>query len=282
MEASSREARRRRILERGSDRLAFITGRIQTMPSSSSSAESHDSALSLIADDHQLSAQPSDSLVSDDKSTSSLFHQHGSNGDSGDINGNNGERKQPVLNQCKTSAEALRSPSELNNRVDSQVLSEVLGSSVSPPAAEYLHGCHRKLLTPNQMGSAIAASEFTRIYFSIGVAILVVLSSIGFPILRSDITKSIIISKPLYLVLLTNVSIVFARFLLDKQRESERHARGANTILSMGGDGLAEKVGKTLEWALVLQNLMVATFMDCSIYVLVVICGLSVARKLGW
>lgn len=36
MEAS-REARRRRILERGSDRLALITGRIQTLPSSSSS-----------------------------------------------------------------------------------------------------------------------------------------------------------------------------------------------------------------------------------------------------
>ena len=37
---SSREARRRRILERGSDRLALITGRIQTLPSPSSSPAS--------------------------------------------------------------------------------------------------------------------------------------------------------------------------------------------------------------------------------------------------
>lgn len=40
METSSRDARKRRIAERGSDRLALITGRIQTLPASSSSEAS--------------------------------------------------------------------------------------------------------------------------------------------------------------------------------------------------------------------------------------------------
>ncbi|PQM34278.1 uncharacterized protein Pyn_29592 [Prunus yedoensis var. nudiflora] len=38
MATNSREARRRKIMERGSDRLALITGRIQTLPTSSSSS----------------------------------------------------------------------------------------------------------------------------------------------------------------------------------------------------------------------------------------------------
>lgn len=45
MAAIPREARRRRILERGSDRLALITGQIHSLPSSSESPpESNDSS----------------------------------------------------------------------------------------------------------------------------------------------------------------------------------------------------------------------------------------------
>ena len=39
MASNVREARRRKIMERGSDRLALITGQIQSLPSSSSSHE---------------------------------------------------------------------------------------------------------------------------------------------------------------------------------------------------------------------------------------------------
>lgn len=42
MAANPREARRRRIMERGSDRLALITGQIQTLPSSSASPSPFD------------------------------------------------------------------------------------------------------------------------------------------------------------------------------------------------------------------------------------------------
>lgn len=42
MAANQREARRRRILERGSDRLALITGQIQSLPSSSASPPPYD------------------------------------------------------------------------------------------------------------------------------------------------------------------------------------------------------------------------------------------------
>ena len=39
MASNVREARRRKIMERGSDRLALITGQIQSLPSSSSHEE---------------------------------------------------------------------------------------------------------------------------------------------------------------------------------------------------------------------------------------------------
>lgn len=60
----SRDARRRRIVERGTDRLALITGRIQTLPSppSSSAPETPSSPLSLAGPDQPHIADGTHSL----------------------------------------------------------------------------------------------------------------------------------------------------------------------------------------------------------------------------
>ncbi|KAL7164392.1 hypothetical protein ACSBR2_040328 [Camellia fascicularis] len=296
MATSSRDARRRRIADRGSDRLALITGRIQTLPSSSSSSssstspESHHShtascppSLSHHHDPH-LSHHHLDEIVEDDedKSSSSLLPQYESANDGG-------SRRQPFLRKCETGTEASRGPSwEVDAKVQAyRVLPTVEDSLIPPSNPEHkleplVH--HRgKIFTPKQISSAIAASESTRIYCSLAAAILVVLSYIGFPILGSRIMKSIMFFKPLYLVLLTNISIVLARLLLGKQRRFERIEQEANNVPSIGDSfGFAEQLGKALESGLVLQNIMGAVFVDCSIYAIVVICGLSMAQKLGW
>ncbi|PSS17801.1 ATP-dependent 6-phosphofructokinase [Actinidia chinensis var. chinensis] len=282
---SSRDARRRRIMDRGSDRLALITGRIQTLPSSSSPPESlhshTDTCPPSISHHHDLGSHEGE-----DKSSSSLLLQHESAGESGEINADDGQsREQPFLHISETSTEALRAPPfEVYDGLQSpQAVSTVQDPPICPPDTQdqlepQVH--RRKFFTPNQISSAIAATECTRVYCTLAAAILVVLSYGGFPILGSGITRSLIFFKPLYLVLLTNVSIVLARLLLKEQKWVDRVEQEANNVSSAGGYDLAEQAGKALELCLALQNIMGAAFMDCSVYVIALICGLSLAQKL--
>ncbi|XP_057478216.1 uncharacterized protein LOC130765731 [Actinidia eriantha] len=283
---SSRDARRRRIVDRGADRLALITGRFQTLPSSSSPLESHhshaDSCPPSISHHHDLGSHEGE-----DKSSSSLLLQHESASESVEINANDSQskKKQPFLHKSETSTGALRgTPMEIYDTLQSpQAVSTVQDSPISPPGTHdrlepQVRRC--KFFTPNQISSAIAATERTRIYCTLAAAILVVLSYGGFPILGSSIIRNLVFFKPLYLVLLTNVSIVLARLLLKEQRGLERVEQEANNVSSVGGYDLAEQAGKALELGLALQNVMGAAFMDFSVYAILVICGLSLAHKL--
>ncbi|KAM4074493.1 hypothetical protein ACJW30_10G097600 [Castanea mollissima] len=57
----------------------------------------------------------------------------------------------------------------------------------------------------------------------------------------------------------------------------ERAAGDENETSSLNGYGWAEQVGNTLETGLVMQKALDAIFMDCSVYAIIVICGLSLA-----
>lgn len=288
MSTASREARRRRIVDRGSDRLALITGRIETLPSSSSSLTEPDHSHTptcppSISYNHNL---PIDSEGVDDNTSNSLLPLHESVSKSGDINADVcGIGDQPVLQKFGTNNEASRATSwEVESRSQSsQVLSPVQESPVFSSDIECRlepHGHHARFFTPKQISSAVKATESTRTYSSLGVAILVVLSFVGFPILGRHVVKSVVFFRPLYLVLIIDVSIVLSWLLLDKQQRGlERTGQVANKVSSGGGYVLA---GKALEFGLVLQKIMGALFMDCSVYAIVLICGLSVAQKLGW
>ncbi|KAK3030684.1 hypothetical protein RJ639_034860 [Escallonia herrerae] len=276
---SSRDARRRRIMERGSDRLALITGRIPTLPSSSTSSESLHS--------HTASCPPSISQ----HLTSNLSDQLAVDYDFGPVSGqlNNldvGRREEPSLRKCETRIEASRAPPlGLDSKMQpAQVSSALQSSSLSTTDTEHRsepQAQHRKFFTPNQISSAIAASERTRTYFSVAAAILVVLSFAGFPILGSHTIKRIMFSRPLYLLLLTNISIVLSRLLLGKERRVVKSEKEAVSDTSLGGYGLADQLGKALESGLVLQNVLGAVFMDFSVYAVVLLCGLSLASMLG-
>uniref|UniRef100_A0A5B6YPW0 Uncharacterized protein n=1 Tax=Davidia involucrata TaxID=16924 RepID=A0A5B6YPW0_DAVIN len=295
METSDRVARRRRIVDRGSDRLALITGRIQTLPSSSTSPEPHHSHTAscppLISNDHHdfqthISDQSPVSPQGEDKPSSALLPKHDTSPESGQFNASDGgSRAQPLLRKCETSTETLRASAwEADGRVQSSpVSSTVQNSSISASDTEHRfqpQTHNHKIFTPNQISSAITASERIRIYCSVAAAILVVLSYVGFPILGSSLVRSIIMLRPLYLLLLTNISIVLAQ-LLEKQKGFESVQQEANDP-STGDYGLAEQLGKALELGLVLQNIMGALFMDSSVYAIVVICGVSLAQRLGW
>lgn len=158
-------------------------------------------------------------------------------------------------------------------------------SSVSTPVTEQKlehPAASRKIFTPSQIIYAIAVSEKTRISLSLLAAILVVLSYIRFPIVSSFVVKSALLSRPLYLVLMTNITIVLAHILLEKRSGADRVEREVSSEGSDGGSDLADQVGMALESGFVLQNIASAVFTDSSVFAVVVICGLSLAQSLGW
>ncbi|KAL8204983.1 hypothetical protein R6Q57_010606 [Mikania cordata] len=128
----------------------------------------------------------------------------------------------------------------------------------------------RKTFSPKQLRPAITASENIRIICSITVAVLVVLADAGFPILRSDGIKNIILFRPLLLLLITNMTIVAAHFLLQKVKHR-----------SVGETGLANHIGTVLDWGLFVKMGSSAMFMDCSVYSVVVICGMGFLQLFG-
>lgn len=140
-----------------------------------------------------------------------------------------------------------------------------------------LRGQVSKFFTLGDISSAIRSSKMTRLCCSIVVALLVVLSYLGFPLLGGTFVKSILSFRPLYLVLVTNVTVVVAQLLSNKQRGSER-VTGRQNETSPDGDHWIEHLGKALEIGLAIQNVMDAMFMDCASYAIIVICGLSLVQ----
>ncbi|RZC71716.1 hypothetical protein C5167_035219 [Papaver somniferum] len=340
MATSTREARRRRIVDRGEDRLALITGRIKTLDSSplpplspSPSEPQPNPVLELkpqlqsehtrtISSPPVLSRRdniqsrsgpiivdssdgvndngirsipnPKPSIVNETSSNAStrygdqVEHQlHTSEGNVEEIRSpalGIGNEKQPKLeHQLHTSegnVEEIRSPASgiSNEKKPKLVASTVVeDSSQSTPsdttplshAAPRSH--HPTLFTPKRISSAIAASENFRVICSVTIALLVILSHLNLPILSgSEVVKNFMMSMPLYLVLLADFTIVVALLLLAKRGSPMKAVEEANSR--------AMNVGEALETGIVMYKAFRAVFMDCSVYAVVLISGLSLLQ----
>ncbi|XP_075488024.1 uncharacterized protein LOC142527182 [Primulina tabacum] len=257
---SSREARRRRLSDRGSERLALITGRVQSL--------SPDPDLSPAS---AIRSTPFDSSEREDPS---LLNR-------------DSVRELSQRDNCVPEAEPLLRNGDKGKSVAS-TSTTLLGQeepvfqappSVQNPAKthQHEHHSHHNPLTTGEIISAISASENVRIRCAVAAALLVILSYIGFPILGWGVIRGTIFFRPLYLLLLTNMSIVIARILSEKDGADAR-ARQMNKVTSSGENGLADQLGRALESGLLLQNIFGALLMDFSIYVVVLVCGLSLMR----
>ncbi|KAH6817452.1 hypothetical protein C2S51_001055 [Perilla frutescens var. frutescens] len=90
-------------------------------------------------------------------------------------------------------------------------------------------------------------------------------ASFGARVLRDKVikSKSLIDYRPLCAVLLSDLLIVSATLaLLSQGKESEKQVK-------------LEADVKLLEWGLILHQTIRAVFIDCSLYLAIVICGLS-------
>jgi hypothetical protein len=91
----------------------------------------------------------------------------------------------------------------------------------------------------------------------------------------SNFVRSIIGFRPLYLLLLTNLTLVLVPLLFNNQRGFERAVDAENKIPSTDGSDWIEQAGNVMEVGLVIQRAMDAAFMDCSVYAVIIIGGLA-------
>nr|GMC73238.1 hypothetical protein CQW23_11447 [Ipomoea batatas]GMC74888.1 hypothetical protein CQW23_11447 [Ipomoea batatas]GMC76103.1 hypothetical protein CQW23_11447 [Ipomoea batatas]GME10104.1 hypothetical protein CQW23_11447 [Ipomoea batatas] len=127
------------------------------------------------------------------------------------------------------------------------------------------------LFSPKDINAIILSSENARLRCSIIIAVLVVMSCVSVP---HGMTKSnsVIASRPLYIIILTDVTIVVARLLiLGKPEDPDTAAGGHNEDDEYNWS----QAFAMLEIGLVLYQTIRALFMDCSFYLVVVLCGLS-------
>lgn len=163
-------------------------------------------------------------------------------------------------------------------------LSHSPSQSASPRSSGNMHpqnlpGNLLEFINLSQISSAIATSTGTRLLCSVIGGLLVVLSSIGFPLLGSRIISSTLTFLPLYLILLTNVTIIAARLISCKQGGHERAAREENMTPALDETGWVDHVGTSLEMGFLVIKFLDAVVMDCSLYAVVVVCGLSFFQK---
>lgn len=155
-----------------------------------------------------------------------------------------------------------------------------VSSSMQSHAQVHQHeqrsGSNHFPLTPGQIRSAIAGSENIRLCCSVAAAILVILSYIGSPFLGFSYIRGIMTFRPVYLLLVTNISIVMGRVILGAQGVESRRKS------IVGGNSSVDQLAKALDLASLLQNIVRAWFMDFSVYTVVLVSGLSLLRGFVW
>ncbi|GAU13839.1 hypothetical protein TSUD_261660 [Trifolium subterraneum] len=241
------EERRRRITERGSDRMALITGRINalppTAPSSSPTYTRHGQSMSVSAFDSHFDKETSNprhtrphsvasaAFVSDfdqnnDGNAEDIKHEASAASrlkHQGGFKYSNFEPKsedEPILQDSKT--EKTNSSSEAKQSEVKQT--ESLNTNQAKKPRNWRR---HTFFSSRELNFCILASENTRALSSLIIALVVVFSYAIF-------SKCIFASKPLYIVLVTDVTIVVARIYREKGRVLEA-SQGA--LVEAGEDG---------------------------------------------
>lgn len=274
-------------MEKGSDRMALITARIKNLPSSPPSSPHHDSRTeSFFSKDidhqmdphtplpHHINAGPKGKY---DASGSTLpkheIDEEVSRGSSFEI----GSQVESQTNICDTSIEARQDPAvDYRTKTQTSLGTSILQKTSSDRPFQTPHRRHRpSLFTSRRINSCIIASETTRFVCALIIAFLVVLSYVDYPLFGRNLveSESVVASRPLYILLLTDVTIVLTRLFLATQRDSGE-AEEQIVIPQVDGHNWA-KAEKVLERGLVVYQTFRAIFIDCSVYAVVVICGLS-------
>ncbi|XP_029119069.1 uncharacterized protein [Elaeis guineensis] len=297
---SAREARRRKVMERGSERLAFITGQSQSLTPSSSFSTSrpptlqqqqgeeenprsttavvlhHGDATGMEVHEHQPIDQTFSTAVEDDRTE--LLPEHEANRELGRHQTSSefakckmGKRFQKV--EMRKEAVANAEQDDKIAEFSTSPVAHGLSDQVADQAACVNLPMSHQVLTSKQISHAISASENIRLLCAVSIAILVVMSSHGHS-LGGKILGSILNIRPLLLALLTDAMVIIGQLLLSQKshiKEGEEAGRTRQEEI-----GFANNIGNALDVGLVFQKALNAAFMDCSICAVIMISGLFV------
>lgn len=189
---------------------------------------------------------------------------------------NIGSHKKPQLRKLSniSTAEAKHPLPEQ----PSSIIVQKAGTHKEPVHLEPSKNRLNNLFTSKELNSCIIASENIRIFCALVIAVLVVTSYVGYPLfgINSVRSKSVVASRPLYLLLLTDVTIVLAQLLYLKKQSGFEQAEEEKEMPQAEDEAADNWEGafKVLERGLVVYQAIRGIFMDCSVYTVVVVCGL--------
>ncbi|CAL0308762.1 unnamed protein product [Lupinus luteus] len=250
-----KEERRRRIAERGSDRMALITGRINALPPTPNSPTSSPTYRQPPRA-HSLSYHPSesDNILDNDHQArhyllvfsgsaeekhdasapfSRLKHQTGFKYSNFDNFNNIGEGESLLQEGSEGDVGAKTKPSSVTSRAQNESLDTKQKKKL---------GWHKHtFFSSRELNLSILASETTRAVCSLIIALLVVFFYM--------ISERIAATRPLYIVLLTDMTIVLGRLYREKGRALEE-TEGENVETPRDGHSWGDAV-KLMERGLV-------------------------------
>ncbi|KAL5211231.1 hypothetical protein ABZP36_022078 [Zizania latifolia] len=302
MEDGANARRRRRLVERGSDRLAFITGQARSLPSD----PLPDSPLSTVdaAFPQIYEQQTSEGGISGDKFTNitqlrksepselipeiQLFasacqeiykEKAGNDGDLLQELKTKGTvpEIQPV-NESPLQRHAKETLSKKINHDRTATVPrkemEMRPRSVPPNQSNLADNTAWSVeslkehlnFTPHEITQAISATEYNRFLASVIIAFLVVLSNWGLDI-GGTFTRVLVGTRPLLFLIITTITIVFTLLMENKDPNARGRPAGSNL-------GSPDSLGQMLEIGLLLHKAMDALLMDCSVCAVIMICFL--------
>lgn len=240
--------RRQRILQARDDRLALITGRLPNLPSLPPPPQS------LSPDADHASKPQSPPLVSRNCAPEPRPSRRPQD-----------ERDAAQSNQNGAIASVSR-----------EEYFKLTDGSRSVSCSEQLMLVTLNLFSPissNQLGFVLAATEQLRMMLSITMALLVLMSHFGFFVFGFNIVRSIILFRPLILLLLMNIALIVARILPEMKGQQ----KGDPKLTVLDGFGWVEEASRAVEVGLMVHDVLKTLFMDFIVYCSIIICGFCLA-----
>ncbi|KAG9451736.1 hypothetical protein H6P81_004640 [Aristolochia fimbriata] len=263
----AREMRRKRIAERGADRLAFITGQRDALAHSQSLPKVPAHVPAVVNSSGEDDSPSTSVAPKAEKSNDTVWQPTGL---TTGIHLHHRTSSLPVQPSYALSPPARVATDE--NPTDSpyvlqtsQAYYEHLNFSNKSRLGSYL----AKTFSPNRLSLSISATESIRLVCAVIFALMVAVTSqrVADPL----VPGSFLTRMPLVLLLLTDITIVLGLILVVERGRSEMTDEGKATGHE---DDWAENVGKMLEVGLMVQKALNAAFMDCSVYAITLISAL--------
>ncbi|XP_020573776.1 uncharacterized protein LOC110020127 [Phalaenopsis equestris] len=258
-----REARRKRLSERKTDRLAFITGHSRTLAQSEPQDAASEQDIIATETPKQFHSEDSvsNTLENSSKQEPDLkpdpgrFHKFGV------------EKENPPVEANYVSREQKNEV--VSNEHNRTTRGETISGHGGPGATNEAQNVIFTILTPRNISHSVIATENIRLLFSFVMAILVILSYNGFMI-GVRLVSSIISFRPLFLVLLNDVAIILGWVFMNQGINQKPENDTSKIVLEDGG--WPNQLSKILEVGQVLHKILGAAFMDVSICAIFMIC----------